>query len=150
MLKRYIQNSRADLPTYGPPPYDGSPFAWARFFLKPHTGKLSLYFGLNLVRNCFFQAQPFFLGVLVGLVQSGQAQTDPQSILHWLLFYGTLSILVFAMLVFVIPTGRLIDLISKQISLYGFRHYLSLSESWHENRASGEKLQRLLSARDGF
>jgi ATP-binding cassette, subfamily B, bacterial len=140
--------TRIELPEYGhEPPFEGTALDWWRFFTRPHWRKLALYFSINLLRASFFRAEPAFFGLLIALFESGRAYKSPELLLYWLAAFVLASLIIFSLLIVAVPMGRLMDLISKQISLYGFRHYLDLSEGWHESNASGEKLQRLLSAR---
>ncbi len=127
----------------------GSALSWFMFFLSPLKWEYGWCLFLNLIRQSFFRSQPFFLGVLVGWVESGHIANNPSLAVLWMIGYGIICMLAFASILYLLPkAGNVMDKISKHISLYGFRHYLSLSERWHENRASGEKLQRLLKARD--
>ncbi len=145
-----MSDQRIALPDYQtPPPTGGSAWMWFNFFLKPHHKEYGFCLLLNLVRQTFFRSQPFFLGILVGWVESGTLKSNPMLALIWLLIYAILSFLAYCSIVYLLPkAGIVMDKLSKHISLYGFQHYLNLSESWHENRASGEKLQRLLKARE--
>lgn len=136
------------LPNYKKPaPYGGNAWDWALFFVSPFRWQLGFYFVVNVARQSFFQSQPLLFGILVGLFESGRAQSDPSSLIWWFAIYIALSLLVYSLIIILIPSGLIMDLISKHISLFGFRHYISLSEGWHENRASGEKLQKLITAR---
>ncbi len=130
-------------------PRDGSAVSWFMFFLRPMRGEYFFCLFLNLIRQTFFRSQPFFLGILVGMIESGAIAKNPNLAFIWFGLYVTFSLLAYLSILYVLPKSiRVMDRVSKFISLYGFRHYLNLSESWHENRASGEKLQRLLKARD--
>lgn len=145
-----MKSTKIALPDYKkPPPYGGSALQWWVFFLTPFKMSIWSCIAINLPRQAFFRIQPLFLGVLVGWLGDGTLKAHPEYAALWIALYAFLSIIVFASLFYVIPaSGRIMDMVSKHISLFGFRHYLSLSERWHENRASGEKLQRLLKARD--
>lgn len=136
------------LPAYKtPPPYGGSTLDWWVFFLRPHTWPLIFWYILGTIRQGSFRTHPFFLGAAIGIVESGRAQEDPMSLLLWFSIYiGLMAVMFFAIVMF-IPAGKMMDQISKEVSLFGFRHYLKLPESWHEEHASGEKLQRLITAR---
>ncbi len=143
-------NQRIYLPEYKQdPPINGTAWSWFRFFTRPMQGELLFYFCFNMLRQSFFRSQPLFLGILIGLVESGRLKEDPSLVFYWFAAYISASIIAYFSILYLLPrAGRVMDRLSKHISLYGFKHYLSLSESWHENRASGEKLQRLLKARD--
>ncbi len=130
-----------------PPPYGGTVMDWWAFFLRPHRWQLALWFGLSMVRQGGFRTHALFLGVAIGMVESGRAAEDPIALVSWFAWYmGFLAILML-MIVTYLPAGKLMDKISKEVALFGFRHYLSLPESWHEEKASGEKLQRLIMGR---
>ena len=137
-----------ELPTYKtPPPYGGTTLDWCKFFLRPHRWPLTLWFIQSMLRQGGFRTHPFFLGVVIGMVESGRAADDPAALAGWIGIYLGLLALLFLAIVFYIPVGTRIDRISKEVALYGFQHYLRLPESWHEENASGEKLQRLTGAR---
>ena len=102
-----------------------------------------------MLRQAYFAGQYLFLGLLVGLIESGRGIENPWLVVELgIIYLVTVTITIIA-LVFAVPAGRIMGTISKQIALYGFRHYLTLPESWHENKSSGEKLQRLQTARQG-
>lgn len=139
------------LPDYKtPPPYGGSTWAWLKFFVSPYQWRLGFYFLVNVIRQSLFLAQPLFFSYLIKLMETGQAQENPQYIILLIALFGIISFGVFASIYVVVPSGRTIDMISKNLSLFGFKHYTNLSENWHENHASGEKLQRLITARIGI
>ncbi len=145
-----MDDHRITLPEYSTaPPTGKSAWAWFRFFLKPNQAEYNFCLLFNLIRQTFFRSQPFFLGILVGWVESGSLAENPMLAVIWMAIYAVTSFLAYCSIIYLLPkAGIVMDKLSKHVSLYGFQHYLNLSESWHENRASGEKLQRLLKARD--
>lgn len=145
-----MPNKQIKLPEYKiDPPVGKGTWGWLFFFLHPVKRDYYSALFVNLIRQTIFRTHPLFLGVLVGLIESGEAKEYPMRLISWISFYAV-TLLITILLIFLVYTvlGRAMDKFSKHLSLYGFRHYLSLSESWHENRASGEKLQRLLKSRD--
>lgn len=141
-------NQTLQSPTYKKdPPYGASASKWIIFFIVPYRWRLLFYFFINVIRQSLFLAQPLFFSHLVALIDSGTFKNDPDQFVILLVFYAIIAFLVFISIGVVMPSGRLIDLVSKDLSLFGFKHYTKLSEHWHENRASGEKLQRLITAR---
>ena len=65
----------------------------------------------------------------------------------WIAAYAFVQIIGYVSILMYIPAGQIMQQISTNITLFGFAHYLKLPESWHEERASGEKLQRLTTAK---
>lgn len=140
------------LPTYKTPaPYGGSTWRWLMFFISPYRAPYLTALTLNLARQSFFRCQPLLLGLLIGWAGTGAFHADPTLAARALGTYFCLMIMVFATLLYLLPlASKTMDRIAKTATLFSFRHYLSLSERWHENRASGEKLQRLLKARESI
>ena len=145
-----MPTNKISLPDYKTaPPIGGTAFSWFKFFFAPVRKEYTFCLFINIVRQAFFRSQPLFLGILVGLAENGTLKSNPKLAVYWMITYITLSMCAYFSILYLLPkAGRVMDRFSKHISLFAFRHYLNLSESWHENRASGEKLQRLLKARD--
>jgi len=108
---------------------------------------MGLFAFIFILRKVYFQSPPFFLGLLVAMAESGRLAENPMDAVIFISIYIGLGVLASLSILLVIYLDNVFDIISKSMSLYGLQHYMSLSESWHENRSSGEKLQRILSAR---
>jgi ATP-binding cassette subfamily B protein len=145
-----MKNAIINLPSYkNPAPYGGGVVAWMLFFLQPFRAQYYWALAINVVRQSFFRIHPLLLGLFIGAASDGTFKAHPEYALWGLTGFLAMMLLAFGLLFIVIPmAGQAMDKTSKGAALFGFRHILSLSESWHENRASGEKLQRLLKGRE--
>lgn len=142
------ERPKIELPDYKtPPPYGGSVLAWWGFFLRPHTWWLVLWYGVSITRRVIFGSHAFFLGVAIGMIESGAAKENTDALVSWFILYGVIHAAAYLAIAVIVPAGSLMDIIAKQVALFGFEHYLKLPESWHEEKASGEKLTRLTTAR---
>lgn len=130
------------------PPYGGSMAQWCWFFMEPHKWHTLMHWLISLMRRSYYRGLPLFFGLLVSFVEMESAQREEWLIPSAITTFALATIFTSAMLSTIIWGGGLWDRISKEVSLFGFRHYLGLSEGWHENQASGEKLQRLMKARE--
>jgi ATP-binding cassette subfamily B protein len=140
-----------EIPAYKvEPPYGGTVWKWILFFISPFKLRLLFWYFMAALRRGMFSTHPLFIAIIIGVVEQGKASEDPSVLLFWLGLYAFVQIVAYYGIIIYVPAGKLIDLVTKHLSIFGFRHYLRLPESWHADRASGEKLQRLLSARKGM
>lgn len=141
---------KIELPDYKrEPPCGGSVWQWLLFFVSPYRFRLSFWYSLAAVRRGMFSTHPLFIAIIIGVLEQGGVADDPSQLFFWLGLYALVQLIAYYGIIIYVPAGKMIDLVSKHMSIFGFRHYLKLPESWHADRASGEKLQRLLSARKG-
>ncbi|MCK6418612.1 MAG: ABC transporter ATP-binding protein/permease [Alphaproteobacteria bacterium] len=133
------------------PPGQGRPWDWLLFFMRPYAIPLVLASLCSLAVQAAFRMDAFFFSMIIQTLETKQAASEPGRLWLWVgLFIGINALAIFALYFFVALRGsRIMDIISKRFALYGFNHLLALPESWHENHASGEKLQKLLSGRTG-
>lgn len=129
-----------------------SPAAWLWFFIRPYRYSLALCFAGVLLVQALFRLDAFFFAMIIHAFESGQAAAQPWRVWLWVgLFMGVNALAIIVLYFGVAQRGsKIMDIISKIATLHGFSHYLDLSESWHEDRASGEKLQSLLAGRSGI
>ena len=139
-----------ELPDYKiPPPYGGDVLKWLMFFVSPFRGQLAFWYFLSMIRKGMFLTHPLFLSIIFGVIEGGHVAEKTDELFFWLGLYACVQGIAYYGIIIYHPAGTLIDKITKHFSIFGFQHYLKMPESWHADRASGEKLQRLLSARKG-
>ncbi len=134
------------LPRYGANP-EGGFLSWIWFFIKPHRVEFISHTLFMLVRLSCFMLVPYVFSQIIEPLEKGIGFEDPWLSWKWVVVYGVFSFVIYMTLFVTIWTEKMMKRIASQASTYAMDHLMTLSVSWHDEVASGNKIERLLKAR---
>ncbi|MEM6811233.1 MAG: ABC transporter ATP-binding protein [Pseudomonadota bacterium] len=131
------------------PVHTGNVLAWMWYFLTPYKGTVIGYTIFRFIRASYLAFLPIVVGFVINSLEDGNAQANPD-----LFFIGLIAYMVgFGVFLFnlvLIPEVRVYEKSIRAMTIYCIQHLNKLSIEWHEKKASGGKLQRVMTARVGF
>ena len=122
-------------------------WAWIWFLIKPTWFFFAVMTVYNLVRRVFWFLPPFFLASIIQAIETGEAAKDPWQAWKWVWMFGIGAVVVTLMLWGWNWIARWTGRIVASLSTNAVSHLLGLSVDWHELTGSGNKMQRLMTAR---
>lgn len=119
---------------------------WLAYFLRPHWKLFTLLTFNRCGRMVFFMGvQPLLIAKMIGAFEDGSAFADPSILWTYLTLFAVGSSLIFLLLILCAEEAKLADRIGRGARLLGLSHLNRLSANWHEQAASGGKLQKIMS-----
>lgn len=122
-------------------------WSWIWFLIKPSWLFFTFMTTSYLVRRVFWFLPPLFLASIVHSIETGVAFEDPWQAWKWVVIFGSGAFFVTLMLWMWNWISRWIGQIVASVSTNTVSHLLGLSVDWHELTGSGNKMQRLMTAR---
>ena len=104
----------------------------------------------RILRTLLITLQPFFIGKLVDSVHLDPTFTTPWDIWKWVLYFIIVSMVAYLMLLLGAPESRFISKVYRSTTLFNVNYLMTLPLSWHEGAGSGNKIQQVMAAREGF
>ena len=134
---------------YSELPKSNSFFVWFWFFIEPKW----LFFAITLKRIVIifiWALAPLVIQKIIDIAVNFPVSEASQKIEKLLLVY--LGLIVFS---YVLQLGQVVmqnyfNMIKRQFSLFAFKYIVSLPTAWHELEGTGNKLQRIVTARNAF
>ena len=137
-------------PTEKAPLHTGNILSWMWYFCLPYKRPIILFTLYRFFRYTWFGFAPIAIGYAIDGFTSGEAQQDPQT--YAFILFGYLAVFWAVLTCNFIFTHeiRVFEKAARAMTLYGIAHINNLPLRWHEKNDSGNKLQRVMTARRGF
>ncbi len=123
--------------------------AWMWYFCTPYKRLIVFFWCFRTVRYMWLALLPTVVGILINVLESGEAQASPgiyiAGLVGFMLVYAVMLINVFF-----VPEINAYEKAARALTLYSINHINGLPLNWHEAQGSGGKLQRIMTGRRGF
>ncbi len=143
-----IDPSKLIVPDAKHAPYGNGVLAWMWFFIRPYFPTFLFHSIHVTLRTCFFMSLPLFMAIIIEMFETGVAFEDNSTVWFTFSIFSAAMVIISTGIILAAGQHNFIDMLSRTVSLFSLNHILGLSIDWHELSGSGNKLQRVLKARE--
>jgi len=124
--------------------------AWLWFFIRPYKTKFFIFSFMRLIAYVLEVLPPLFVVLTISYISSPNFEQNPNPAFYYMLSMGGALIISYFILLFRTQEGMLRDTLKRSLTVFSMQHIIGLSLSWHEEQGTGNKMQRVFTARDSF
>ncbi|MDD4151001.1 MAG: ABC transporter ATP-binding protein [Candidatus Gracilibacteria bacterium] len=123
---------------------------WMWFFVSPFKTKFFLFSINRIIFFSSFAISPFFITKLIDFIGSSDFKTNPNIAYNYIIGIG-LFILFSACIGYLRKYEQMFyDKLKRIFSIFAMSHTMNIQLSWHENQATGNKIQKIFKSRDSL